>query len=269
MEELIKYIVDSYNSLWKVKKHGNTWEIVTPMATTSNIFVSVFFTKRGEDYIVTDGGWIERGMYEHEACAEDIYYSKLFDYYLKDFEINTLEYAGYQYYYKKVQNPQLVPNLIYDLSNFINAVISASFITFEEKKEREQIGRFKRKATSFIHDIVGEDSLKTNYSIHEDLAIKFNAVVFQKDRMTLVNYVTGSNNTNFISSLGRSNLNYDMVDTHSINRFINQKITLVDDTTKSINPTRIAPYLESIGTKVGRTFVRWNEREKLREIIET
>ena len=141
MEKLIEYIIKSYNSLWKIKKHGNTFEIITPIATTSNIFVSVFLTRRGDDFIVTDGGWIDSGMYECEANSDDIYYFKLFQYYLEDYEIDILEHAGYHYYYKKIEKAELVPNIVYDLSSFINAVVSASFISFEEKKEKEEMQR--------------------------------------------------------------------------------------------------------------------------------
>ena len=124
MEKLIEYIIKSYNSLWKIKKHGNTFEIITPIATTSNIFVSVFLTRRGDDFIVTDGGWIDSGMYECEANSDDIYYFKLFQYYLEDYEIDILEHAGYHYYYKKIEKAELVPNIVYDLSSFINAETS-------------------------------------------------------------------------------------------------------------------------------------------------
>ena len=268
MEKLIEYIIKSYNSLWKIKKHGNTFEIITPIATTSNIFVSVFLTRRGDDFIVTDGGWIDSGMYECDAHSDDIYYFKIFQYYLEDYEIDILEHAGYHYYYKKIEKAELVPNIVYDLSSFINAVVSASFISFEEKKEKEQIGRFKRNATNFIHNLVDKEHLKTNYSIHEGLAIKFNAVVLRNNRMTLINYVTGSNDTNFILSLGRSNLNYDAVDAHAINSRINHKITLIDDTTKSIQSPKIAPYLKSIETKSGRTYLKWHEKSHLKELVE-
>ena len=142
------------------------------------------------------------------------------------------------------------------------------FFMSEEKKEKEQIGRFKRNATNFIHNLVDKEHLKTNYSIHEGLAIKFNAVVLRNNRMTLINYVTGSNDTNFILSLGRSNLNYDAVDAHAINSRINHKITLIDDTTKSIQSPKIAPYLKSIETKSGRTYLKWHEKSHLKELVE-
>ena len=269
MKTIIEDIISSYNSLWKIKYHGKTIEIVTPIATTNNIFVSVFLTQRDNEFVITDGGWIDGGIYECEIALEDRNYYKLFQYYMDDYDIQYLNAKGRIYYYKKINSAQLVPNLIYDVSSFINAVISSSFISFEEKKEREETGVFRRRASEFIHQLVDTVHLKTNYSIHESLGlIKFNAVVTRKNRMTLVNYVTGSNDSNFILSLGRSNLNFDMVEKHAINSMVKHKITLIDDTTKIIQSSRVKPYLRIIGSKDGRIGLKWGEKERLKELIE-
>ena len=268
MDDIIKNIVHSYASLWKIKRHGNTFEVITPVATTNNFFVSVFLAKRGDEYVVTDGGWIDSGMYECDMRFEDVYYSKLFQYYLEDYEIQQLEAKGHIYYYKKISNERLVPNLVYDLSNFINAVVSASFISFEEKKEKEHIGRFRREANSFIRNLVSEGDLKTNSYIHESIScIKFNAVVSRKNRMTLINYVTGSNDTNFILSLGRSNLSYDTIENQPINNIITNKITLLDDTTRTYESPKVQPLLNTVEHKTGRMCVRWSGKKALEEII--
>ena len=42
MEDIIKIIIASFSSLWKVKKYGKTIEIITPFFTTNDCFVSVF-----------------------------------------------------------------------------------------------------------------------------------------------------------------------------------------------------------------------------------
>ena len=267
MNNIIEYIIHSYNSLWKIKKHGNTVEVITPVATTNNFFVSVFLTKREDEYIVTDGGWIDSGIYECKTGFEDVYYYKLFQYYLEDYEIQQLQSKGHIYYYKKISNVKLVPNLVYDLSNFINAVVSASFISFEEKKEKEHIGRFRREANRFIRNLVSEKNLKTNSYIHESISsIKFNAVVFRKNRMTLINYVTGSNDTNFILSLGRSNLSYDAIENHSINKLVTNKITLLDDTTRTYESPKVQPLLKTVEHKEGRLCTPWSAKKVLEEI---
>lgn len=268
MDDIIKHIIHSYNSLWKIKKYGKTIEVITPVATTNNFFVSVFLTKRGDEYVVTDGGWIDSGMYECDMRLEDVYYSKLFQYYLEDYEIQHLEAKGYIYYYKKVKDVRFVPNLVYDLSNFINAVVSSSFITFEEKKEKERIGKFRHDANIFIKEMVSDKNLKTNSYIHESISsIKFNVVVFKRNRMTLINYVTGSNDTNFILSLGRSNLSYDTVENHSINNLVANKIMLIDDTTKIYESPKVQPLLSTVEHKIGRVCVRWSGKKTLEKII--
>lgn len=269
MDEIVDYIIESYNSLWKIKRHGNTMEIITPIATTNNVFVSVFLTRRGEDFVVTDGGWIDSGVYGCEAGIEDAYYQKLFQYYMDDYEIKCLEAKGYLYYYKKVSDPRLVPNIAYDLSTFINAVVSASFIPFEQKKEHERVCRFRRNANSYMKELVEDRFLKTNCSIHENFGhIKFSAVVTRNNRLTLVNYVTGSNESYYVMSLGRSNLNFDAIEKHPINSLVKRKITLMDDTTRIFSSPRIAPYLGVVSEKEGRSCLKWEDRESLKALVE-
>ncbi|MFA6201419.1 MAG: hypothetical protein WC679_13540 [Bacteroidales bacterium] len=269
MGELINDIIDSFNSLWKIKERGNSIEIVTPIATTNNMFVSVFLTKRDNEYVVTDGGWIDNETYECEISFEDESYSKLFEYYLNDYEIRRLEAKGKIFYYKKTSNPLLVPNLVYDLSNFINAIISASFIQFKSHKERENIGRFKKEANAFLKSFVEEKDIKTNYAIHDSLSgVRFNAVITKNSRFTLVSYVTGSNDSNYIISLGRSNLNFDLVEKQSVNCLVRHKITLIDDKVESFRSTNVAPFLGVINSKENRISLTWKDKDRLRELVE-
>ena len=64
MQGLFNDIIKAFSSLWSFKKRGNSIEIVTPVSTTNDVFVSVFLTMRGDEYIVTDGGWIDAGVYD-------------------------------------------------------------------------------------------------------------------------------------------------------------------------------------------------------------
>lgn len=47
LENIFDTIVQAYQSLWHFKDYGNTLEIITPVATVNNMFVSIFITKRG------------------------------------------------------------------------------------------------------------------------------------------------------------------------------------------------------------------------------
>ena len=46
MEDIIKIIIASFSSLWKVKKYGKTIEIITPFFITNDSFVSVFLLEK-------------------------------------------------------------------------------------------------------------------------------------------------------------------------------------------------------------------------------
>ena len=59
-----------------------------------------------------------------------------------------------------------------------------------------------------------------------------------------------------------------MVEKHAINSMVKHKITLIDDTTKIIQSSRVKPYLRIIGSKDGRIGLKWGEKERLKELIE-
>ena len=80
MQELFERIKKAYDSLWRVRVLGESLEIVTPMVTANDFFVTVFVTKRGGEYIVTDGGWISSGNYDCEIDFSQKTYQKLFQY---------------------------------------------------------------------------------------------------------------------------------------------------------------------------------------------
>ena len=70
MEDIFDIIKETFNSLWSVKKYGKTIEIVTPLFTTNDCFVSVFLTEREGYYIITDGGWISENYYNNFFDSE-------------------------------------------------------------------------------------------------------------------------------------------------------------------------------------------------------
>lgn len=55
MKSIIEDIIRSYNTLWKIKEQWKYNRNCTPIATTNNLFVSVFLTIRGDEYVITDG----------------------------------------------------------------------------------------------------------------------------------------------------------------------------------------------------------------------
>ena len=68
-KEIFTDVRDSFSTLWQFKERGTALEVITPYATTSAKFVSVFISKQGEEFIVSDGGWIEEQVY---GCILDL-----------------------------------------------------------------------------------------------------------------------------------------------------------------------------------------------------
>lgn len=99
MDNVFNTIINAYNSLWHVKNFGKTLEIITPVATVNDMFVSVFITRRGEDYVVTDGGWIDEGLYECEVPWNSGVFHKIGHFYVENLRIQTTEAQGKKFYF--------------------------------------------------------------------------------------------------------------------------------------------------------------------------
>ena len=150
MEDIIKIIIASFSSLWKVKKYGKTIEIITPFFTTNDCFVSVFLTEREGYYIITDGGWISENYYNNFFDSDDESYLRLFTYYKEQYSIRETESNNKIYYYKTTMKKELVPNLVLEVSNFISTVVSSSFIKFQDDKDKDLQKRFRTQVSNFL-----------------------------------------------------------------------------------------------------------------------
>lgn len=267
MNPILKDILETFSALWRFRTRGESIEIITPYVTTNNMFVTLFLTQRGDEYIITDGGAIDRGAYECMLPFEEECFEKVFRFYLCEYGVATTIAKGYNYYFKKTDNPALIPNILFDMANFISSVVSASFIQFQTDKERQMIQTFRQAATEFIKGIF-PDKVKTNSYISESLsAIKFNAIIHKRGRYSLVNYVTGSTNAYFISSLAKSNLNFDIVENSDVERFVSKKIILIDNNVRSYNSAKIAPYLNLLNGRKNRHIIPWTQRQTIEEFI--
>lgn len=267
MNQIIDDILNTFGSLWHIKTRGNSIEIVTPYATTNNMFVTLFLTQRGEEFIVTDGGALDRGVYECDLPFDEECFEKAFRFYLFENGVSRTRAKGYDYYFKKTPNAVLIPNILFDMANFICAVVSTSFIQFQTEKEKMMVQRFRSDANEFIKALFPK-KVRTNTHISDSLsAIKFNAVITNKGQLSLINYVTGSTNAYFISSLAKANLNFDLIDNDPIKYHIRNQITLVDNSVKAYTSAKILPYLTLLEGHKHRHVIPWNERARIETLI--
>ena len=123
LNDIFTDIKDSFSSLWKTKQRGNSLEIITPYATTNNKFVSVFLSKQGNDYVVSDGGWLNSG--EHGTFIENKkHISKM----MESFDVKKTRGEIIDYYYVKCSNVIDVPSKTLDIILFTQMYLNMSDI---------------------------------------------------------------------------------------------------------------------------------------------
>lgn len=267
MEEIYELVRAAYQSLWKIKNHGETIELITPMVTTNDMFISVFVTRRGDDYIVTDGGWLMAGLYECEFDQQGRIYSRVFDYYYKNFGILETSYKQRTFYYKKIQRLELLPNLVFDMSNFISSVVSSACIQYNADKVEKT---FKKKARLFLERTFKTGSFEYDKAVNDELGIRFNAISHFDGQLQLFNFVSGSSSNYYANALCRSMTNFEMIKPLRNQLHINKTITLIDDSQPSVMQSpQVIMYMRHMYEleKADNRVVPWTSVSQLRESI--
>lgn len=269
VETLYSDIVTTFGNLWSFKKRDKSIEIITPFATTNHRFISVFLTIQGTDYVVTDGGWIEQGIYDNNFNIDEDCYKKIMLHYQDVFKIKETKNAvKTTYFYKKTNNPISVASIVFDLSNFISTIVSLSFVEYTEKEEKETKERFNKKANLYLSQIVDKEEINFNAHIDNNKKIKFSAIISKnKSELILLNYITGSSDYYFNNSISKTNMMFEMALKTQYSRFIRKKISIVDTDATGFIPQKVNPFLNHLSENTNSVEVKWHEREKLSNII--
>lgn len=269
VETLYNDIVTTFGNLWSFKNREKSIEIITPFATTNHRFISVFLTIQGNDYIVTDGGWIEQGIYDNNFNLDEDCYKKIILHYQDVFKIReTKNAAKTTYFYKKTNNPISVASIVFDLSNFISTIVSLSFVEYTEKEEKETKERFNKKANLYLSQIVDNEHIKFNAPIDDNKKIKFSAIVTKKqNEFILLNYITGSSDYYFSNSISKTNMMFEMAVKTQYTDFIRKKISIIDTEASGYIPQKVNPFLNHLSENTNSVEVNWHDRERLPELI--
>ena len=265
MQNLFESIKETYNSLWHVKVLGDSLEIVTPMVTTSDSFVSVFVTKRGDDYVITDGGWISAGYYEQDGDNQGKAYQKLFQYFIDNYDIHQTIGHGRTLYYKKVRDKVLVVNAVFELSHFISAVVSGANIQFQTDKKETA---FRKSVRGFLLQEFEEGTFKFGQRLTPSSSIEFGASSNFGGKLQLLNIVTGSNPGYYRDSLCRSNMCFDYARSIADRLRINKTIAILDDTTPNVyNSPSVREFIRLSQKRAGNLLLPWSDRSLLSNLL--
>jgi len=267
--EIYNDIKNAFGGLWQTKQRGNSLEIITPYATTNNKFVSVFLSKQNDEYIISDGGWINGGIYE-VASKEEICFLKIIQHFQSAFKIQeTQSPENITYFYVKANNPIDIPSKLFDLTLFIQNIVSISEIEFEDKEDKESKERFVTIANEYLKSFTDAKKLHLNtYLNKERKDIKFNAVYNNTpSTLSLVNYVTGSSPYHFTGSIAKTSTYFQMADDSTSHQFIKNKVSIIDNIANGFVPNKIAGLLYHLEHHTGSTLINWSEKEKLHKIL--
>lgn len=267
MDDVFGTIVKAYQSLWRFKDYGTTLEIITPVATVNNMFVSVFITKRGDDYIATDGGWIDSGLYECEINWTANVFNRIGIFYLENLDIQKTQLKGRTFYFKRIKQLELLPNIVFDLANFVNAVVSSSNIQFVSDRIDTA---FKKEVRGYLRREFGDNRFEYDKTITDAINIRFNAIERNRVGINLINFVSGSNSSYYANSLCRSNMNFQMVLPLRDKYAIRKTITLLDDRKRSvIESPQVQTYYNYLldNRNNENRVVLWSQKNELAQAI--
>lgn len=257
MKTIFSEITYAFNSLWKCRQRGGSLEIITPFPTSTDMYISVFLTQRGDSWIVSDGGWMHGGMYNCEIPYADKIYDRALSFFMDDYGIKTTPGAEGKglYYYKGTKNRDLVPNIIFDLANFLSVAVNTSLVEFRDQTESD---RFSGHAKNFLKSKLSDDRVTFNAVFSDSVPMaRFSAVVRnKKGRGSLINFISGRTQNNIRTGFARSNMNFDLLEDSGIGDLVEHKFVLIDDSVTSMASEKLAPMIQTC-KKRGRIPISW------------
>jgi hypothetical protein len=213
--------------LFQFKTHGDTLELITPLVTLTDKFVSVFVTQRGEKLIITDGGWINQNIYEYALKTDDIdIVSVIISQYKDYYNIQRTVGGGYDMYYKSVTKSELLSAAVFDIANFIVGVVNSYTLDYRDKKDKEERDRFRTETNDFFKEHYREN-FKSNFEVER--GIRFNGVLTINQRLHLFEYVTGSTSHYFEQDLRSAIVDFRLIEDTPIIPYVENRIAIFND----------------------------------------
>jgi len=267
--EIFKTVKEEFCSLWAYKERGETLEIITPLSTTNSKLVSVFLTKRGDNYIITDGGWIENGEYGLKPDLEDELYLRIYNHYSQYYNIETLVHRGSKYYYKSINDVSLISSIVYDLAHFMISIVSTSQIQFYDEKEKSERKLFNMEANSFLTSFLHKDKVLFNKELSQEYKnVRFNAIITDGAKLKLIRYVTGSATSYFSNSLTKATVDFEIANNSVFKDVITERVALINDTAAGFVENNLFLYIKALEDHTHREVVRWSNRDNLIKILQ-
>lgn len=264
MNNLFSIIRSAFDSLWQIRPRGKSLEIITPFPAARDRYVSLFITKQSGKIIVTDGGWLNDGIYYIGGEEPDLtsIFDRMLNYFINDFSVLRTHGANNRIiYFKATSETEFVPNLVFEMANFVSLVSSTALAPLRE--EREARNTFSRRTTEFIRKRVDATRFETNAILTDKApSAKFNAIVHTPANSSiLINFVTGSTPSYMIQSYCKSNTMFDLLKQAEADACVKERIVVMDDKAKGFKHNELVPFFDMSKAKLQRPIM-WSTGER-------
>lgn len=273
LEKIAINVQKCFDQLWSFKLRGtDTIEISTPYSTTTSKFVSIYVTERGGKYIVSDGGLLNSETYESVIDYENQCLLKILYHFESFYEVKrTQDKKGIKHYYKTTTKENLIPNMVYEMAQFVSMCASAATVQFEDPKEVEERNNFRTKASTFISTNFQSYKPKFRASLDKEdfRSVRFSALIERRNKLSLISFITGSNPANFRNSIASANMNFSIATASKYNKHIENKLVLVNNNADGFVLNQISKQLNVLEEHTGQEAIQWSERDKLIAILKS
>jgi hypothetical protein len=249
-EEIYRKVKGDLCGLVDFKLRGGTLEIITPVGTLTNRFVSVFVSQTGETYIVSDGGWLDRHYYENHARAEDEEINDRIEDQLRGhFGVKTTTHRdGTVYNFKSTDDIELISLLVHELSSFVGQMTNSQSMAYLEEKVPQERTAFVNEVNSFLKvQYPGVASFNDSLaSYNPELSnIKFSAIIRRASKTHLVMYVNGYNSRMFVRSASEAVVNFRIAKSYTKDAAFS-RTAIINTHAGGFNPYRVKDYLTEL-----------------------
>ncbi|WP_159467936.1 hypothetical protein [Dyadobacter sp. 3J3] len=269
---IFRNVKSQFCNLIDYKIRGNTIEIITAVTTLSNHYVSVFISKEGEKFVISDGGWVDRDYYNdiHVPGEEDINV-RVEDQIRLHYGIKIATHKdGTVYNYKSTDDEDLIALMVFEVSNFISLLSNNQSISYLEEKSIAERKKFSTEVNGFLKQAFGGD-LELNDSLsvdNEELNnVKFNAIIRKPSQTYLVMYVTGYHTRNFIGSASEAIVNFQLSNKYTSAKNFS-KTAIINNQANGFNPYKVNDYLQELTNITNHKLIEfYDDRDSIFKLI--
>lgn len=259
-DPIIGLIKNDFGSLWQCRSRGDSIEIVTPISTATQKFVSVFITKRDDSYVVTDGGWlINEDHYGLDDFEEDSGFNAVVEHFSKAFKVASTRNKIGTFFYKKAKESSLLSSAVYDVAHFVSSVVNSLSVPTQQEIQHREI--FRNDANTFLVNKFPNAKF-SQHPLDDYKTAIFNAVIIYPAQMSLVSYITGTRPNYFVNQFQRAVVNFELAAQSKLHRsnMIKGRVAFINNEAGGYSPQTVSE-LSPLLAKYDAQICPWTDRE--------